>query len=729
MAFVKFNEDQIKALKAIEDGLNIFLTGPAGTGKSTIIKEVNKKSLENGKNISVTAMTGCAALLLTYGAKTIHSWAGVGLAKESKDVLAGMVMKNPKSKKRWKKTDILVIDEISMMTVDLLQKLDYVGKQVRADSRPFGGIQLVLCGDYYQLPPICTGRECTFAFECETWRNLKLQTIELKIITRQTDIMFQKVLNEARIGELSEESIEILMSRKGLDWKSKQIRPTLLFSKNKEVDAINEKNIVALMRPLTIFEAKTVTKTDDDKDTKDGREDDTLIPTGELLDRVITKLDNDAVYMPSLSLCIGAQVMLVTNLDLSRGLANGSRGMIVGFRAGDNIPIVQFQRGDPVAIEYQIWFSPDFPKVGRKQIPLRIAYAITIHKCQGATLDCALIDIGKNTFEYGQAYVALSRVRSLESLYIYNFDARRVLAHPKVKDFYKSLECEKSITKDITDKGDNVISHVDERSESPFIDETDYEVDTKIDISESDKIKLFEETETVEMKSYVSNNYWNEFLNEYFDTKDGKALEERIIERRKVATVYPPEKMVYSCLEKDPKEIKVVLLGQDPYHGEGQAIGLSFAVGAGTPFPPSLKNIRKEYLDDLGKKESDWSLTKGTLSSWVSQGVLLLNAVLTVEKGNANAHSGFGYEQLTRMIIRQIVIERGDKPIVFIAWGRYAQDVIKKAGIVEYSNAFVIESAHPSPLSARHGFFGSKPFSKTNAILESKGESVIDWTI
>ncbi len=716
MAFVKFNEDQLKALKAIEDGQNIFLTGPAGTGKSTIIKEVFKKCNENDKNISVTAMTGCAALLLTYGAKTIHSWAGVGLAKESKEVLAGMAMKNPKTKKRWKKTDILVIDEISMMTVDLLEKLDYIGKQVRADSRPFGGIQLVLCGDYYQLPPICTGRECTFAFECETWKNLKLQTIELKIITRQTDVTFQKVLNEARIGELSEESIDILMSRKGLDWKTKQIRPTLLFSKNKEVDAINEKNILALKRPLTIFEAKTVTK-DDEKDGKG--EDDSLIPTGELLDRVITKLDNDAVYMPSLSLCIGAQVMLVTNLDLSRGLANGSRGMVVSFRAIDNVPIVQFQRGDPVAIEHQIWFSPDFPKVGRKQIPLRIAYAITIHKCQGATLDCALIDIGKDTFEYGQAYVALSRVRSLESLYIYNFDARRVLAHPKVKEFYASIEREKAKDKSITD---DIISHVEERSESPVIDDID--CDDKIEVVDD---KVFDDSEPVEMKSYVSNNYWNEFLNEYFDTAEGKALEAKIIERRKVATVFQPEKMVYSCLEKDPKEIKVVLLGQDPYHGEGQAIGLSFAVGPGTPLPPSLKNIRKEYLDDLGKKESDWPMTSGTLVKWVDQGVLLLNAVLTVEKGNANAHAGFGYEKLTRMIIRQIVTERGDKPVVFLAWGRYAQDVIKKAGIVEFSNAFVIESAHPSPLSAKHGFFGSKPFSKTNAILETKGESVVDW--
>lgn len=711
MASVKFNEDQLYALKTIEEGNNIFLTGPAGTGKSTIIKEIYRKANESEKNISVTAMTGCAALLLTYGAKTIHSWAGIGLGKESKEVLAGMVMKNPKSKKRWKKTDILVIDEISMMTVDLLEKLDHIGKQVRADSKPFGGIQLVLCGDYYQLPPICSGRDCVFAFESKTWKNLELQTIELKIITRQTDIMFQKVLNEARIGELSEESIKILESRRGLDYKSKQIRPTVLFSTNKDVDIVNEKNIAALKRPLIPFDAKTISKTLTEDEAK---EDDSLIPTGEILERVITKLDSDAVYMSKLCLCIGAQVMLLTNLDLSRGLANGSRGVIVGFRTGDNIPIVQFQTGDPVSIEYQSWFSPDYPKVGRKQIPLRIAYAITIHKCQGATLDCALIDIGKNTFEYGQAYVALSRVRSLESLYIFNFDHRRVLAHPKVKEFYGSLK--PKIAKI------DVITHIEDERSSPVLSDID---DDKLIEKEEE---MFDD-ENPEMKHYVSNSYWNEFMNEYFDTKEGKLLESKIVERRKISTVYPEEKYVFNALKKDPKDIKVVLIGQDPYHGEGQAIGLSFAVASGTPLPPSLKNIRKEYIDDLEKKESDWPLTKGSLESWVDQGVLLLNAVLTVEKGNANAHAGFGYERLTRLIIRQIVMERDDKPVVFIAWGRYAQDVIKKSGIVEFSNAFVIESAHPSPLSARHGFFGSKPFSKTNAILTMKGESPIDWSI
>lgn len=710
MGSVKFNEEQLNALKAIDEGKNIFLTGPAGTGKSTIIKEVYKRSIENGKNISVTAMTGCAALLLTYGAKTIHSWAGIGLGKESKEILAGIVMKNIKSKKRWKKTDVLVIDEISMMTPELLEKLDYIGKQVRADSRPFGGIQLVLCGDYYQLPPICIGKECIFAFECETWKSLELITIELKTITRQTDAMFQKVLNEARIGELSSESTKILESRRGLDWKSRQIRPTLLFSKNKDVDLINEKNIVALKRPLTIFEAKTIYKTEEGDE-----KDDSIIPTGEMLEKVITKLDNDAVYMSSLSLCIGVQVMLLTNLDLSKGLANGSRGVVVGFRSVDNIPFVQFQKGEPVAIEYNMWFSPDYPKVGRKQLPLRIAYAITIHKCQGATLDCALIDIGSSTFEYGQAYVALSRVRSLESLYIYNFDPKRVCAHPKVKEFYKSIE-------DLKIKDDKIEHIMDEISrESPTIDM--FEEVEEVE----EKLELFEQSK--KMKSYVSNNYWNEFLNEYFETKEGKLLESKIEERRKVATVYPPENLVYNALQKDPKNIKVVIIGQDPYHGPGQAIGLSFAVSPGTTLPPSLKNIRKEYLDDLGKKESDWPLSSGSLSKWIDEGVLLLNAVLTVEKGNANAHSGFGYEHLTRMILRQIAIERDDKPIIFLAWGRFAQDVIKKANLVEFKNVFVLESAHPSPLSARNGFFGSKPFSKTNAILSSKDEKIIDWSV
>jgi ATP-dependent DNA helicase PIF1 len=151
--------------------------------------------------------------------------------------------------------------------------------------------------------------------------------------------------------------------------------------------------------------------------------------------RAIEKLDKDAPYVVELILAVGAQVMLLTNLDPQQGLVNGSRGVVVGFD-GMGIPLVQFRHGQPIPISASTWESEEIEGLSRKQIPLRLAYAITIHKAQGATLDSALIDIGSNTFEYGQAYVALSRVKSLESLYIWDVEPTAFRAHPKVKEFY-----------------------------------------------------------------------------------------------------------------------------------------------------------------------------------------------------------------------------------------------------------------------------------------------------
>jgi ATP-dependent DNA helicase PIF1 len=156
------------------------------------------------------------------------------------------------------------------------------------------------------------------------------------------------------------------------------------------------------------------------------------------LERIVTKLDNDANYATHLELCVGAQVMLLINKDVEAGLVNGSRGVIVEM-GPTGTPVVQFLHGDPVLITEHEWVSHDCPHVRRKQIPLRVAYAITIHKSQGATLDCALVDIGASTFEYGQAYVALSRVRDLESLYVYTLVPAKIKAHPSVIRFYESL--------------------------------------------------------------------------------------------------------------------------------------------------------------------------------------------------------------------------------------------------------------------------------------------------
>jgi ATP-dependent DNA helicase PIF1 len=435
------NSDQQAAFEAVQRGDNIFLTGPAGAGKTFLIRHILEWAQSEKRKISVAALTGCAALLLGFRAKTLHSWAGIGLGREPVDTLIASIKKVASVKRRWKTTHMLIIDEISMLTTELFEKLDVIGREIRQKNAPWGGIQLILCGDYFQLPPVVKGLSGEsivagrFAFESPKWADAKLAPVCLKRIERQTDSEFQTILNECRVGAPSARSIEILKSRQNLDWKSQQIRPTLLFSRNETVNKINEENLAALKKELYTYTVTTlIVPPNPDAEIVDP------YPTPEEIERCVHRLDNDAPYMTTLTLCVGAQIMLVTNLDVEAGLVNGSRGVIVDIRASDNVPIVQFRRGVPIPIEPKQWVSNENSRVTRNQIPLRVAYAITIHKSQGSTLDCALVDIGSSTFEYGQAYVALSRVRSLECLYILNLEPGRIRAHPTVVAFYESLE-------------------------------------------------------------------------------------------------------------------------------------------------------------------------------------------------------------------------------------------------------------------------------------------------
>ena len=213
---------------------------------------------------------------------------------------------------------------------------------------------------------------------------------------------------------------------------------------------------------------------------------------------------------------------------------------------------------------------------------------------------------------------------------------------------------------------------------------------------------------------------WNEILAEEMQKDYYQELQAFVQKRRSEVRVFPEEKNVFNALELTPFEsVKVVILGQDPYHGFGQAHGLSFSVQKGTPLPPSLKNIYKELQEDIGGELP----TEGDLSHWAKQGVLLLNTVLTVEEGNANSHKGMGWERLTNRLIESL--NELKHPVIFILWGKPAQD---KEKLITNPNHVILKAPHPSPLSAYRGFFGSKPFSRVNDILIQQGQTPIRWT-
>ena len=212
---------------------------------------------------------------------------------------------------------------------------------------------------------------------------------------------------------------------------------------------------------------------------------------------------------------------------------------------------------------------------------------------------------------------------------------------------------------------------------------------------------------------------WNEILAEEIQKDYYQELQAFVQKRRAEVRVFPEEKNVFNALELTPFEsVKVVILGQDPYHGFGQAHGLSFSVQKGIPLPPSLKNIYKELQEDIGGDLP----TEGDLSHWAKQGVLLLNTVLTVEEGNANSHKGKGWERLTNRLIKSL--NELKHPVIFILWGKPAQD---KEKLITNPNHVILKAPHPSPLSAYRGFFGSKPFSRVNDILMQQGQSPIRW--
>ena len=402
---------QYHAYDLFTQGKNIFISGQAGTGKSFIIDMMNKYAHSQHKRIQVTALTGCAALLLNMKATTIHSWGGIGIGGEVSTLISNI--RKYKKLENWL-IDILIVDEVSMMSKSLFELLDTIGKKLRKNSKPFGGIQLIFCGDFYQLPPI----DDSFCFESELWNQTFDKTILFTKNYRQQDDGFQKVLNEVREGNISPEGCKLLIecTKKKV---GEGIKPTIIYPTKKLADQVNQfENLT-----LDVLSEPHIYKSY--KSNSTGH-------IGLELDKQMQSKNIDE----TITLKIGSQVMCIVNLDQDIGVVNGSQGIIIEFQ--DGYPIVQFKTCKMI-IKPHLWKNDKYENEGIYQIPLILSWAITIHKAQGISLDEAMINIGSSVFEYGQTYVALSRVRTQEGLYIKSLDVSRIKANPKVIEFYKSI--------------------------------------------------------------------------------------------------------------------------------------------------------------------------------------------------------------------------------------------------------------------------------------------------
>jgi ATP-dependent DNA helicase PIF1 len=441
---MELSKEQQLAFDKYVEGHNIFITGPGGAGKSALIRMIYQHAYKQFKDIHVTAMTGCAAILLNCKAKTLHSWAGIGLGNGTNEQMINKIKKNKFLKAIWKGTGILVIDEVSMLSLKLFNMLNDIGKAIRGNSRPFGGIQLIFSGDFYQLPPVGNRDELEtqqFCFESDDWNSVFHRDcqIELVKIFRQTDEVYSTILNQIREGKIKRKSNDILLEYVGRDFDPKLVaEPTKLFPTKNKVEQINVSKMSALHGDEKEFKIKYIKDLEMTKNDRIKRLDFTDKDIQVELDFLAGNLMCDK----EIKLKLGAQVMCIINMKSELGdviICNGSQGIITEFCTFTGCPKVKYNNGFEMIMSRHSWESDKIPGIGVSQIPLILSWALTIHKSQGVTLDTAEIDVGSGIFECGQTYVALSRVKSLEGLYLTSFDAKRIRINKKVKAYYESL--------------------------------------------------------------------------------------------------------------------------------------------------------------------------------------------------------------------------------------------------------------------------------------------------
>jgi ATP-dependent exoDNAse (exonuclease V) alpha subunit len=399
---------QDEALEILKTGVNVFLTGEPGSGKTHTINAYVRWLHERGVNVAVTASTGIAATHV--GGYTIHSWSGIGIKNNVSEWDIDHILTKEKTVRRILDARVLVIDEISMLDATTLDSIDRILREVRRgvleETRSFGGLQVVFVGDFFQLPPVSKGSDISFAFESQSWKAANPVACYLSEQHRQDDGEYLDLLSAMRHGTLREGHREMLRARKTT--APAHTVATRLYTHNADVDRINTQALETIKSPTHVYQ---------------------MISRG--AQQLVESLKRNCLSPETLILKEGAVVMCTRN-NPDAGYWNGTLADVVGFSSLGN-PIIKTRGGDTITIEQIEWAIQDGNKILAKisQMPLRLAWAITVHKSQGMSLDAAVIDLG-SAFEYGQGYVALSRVRTLDGLYLEAFNEMALAMHPAV---------------------------------------------------------------------------------------------------------------------------------------------------------------------------------------------------------------------------------------------------------------------------------------------------------
>ena len=435
--------NQSTALGILKTGKNVFLTGQAGAGKTYILNQYTDYLKSRGIVPAITASTGIAATHI--GGTTIHSWSGLGITQNVSDYQVDAMQEKKYLWKRFENVEVLVIDEISMITAELLDSVDRVLKGFKRNNEPFGGIQVIFSGDFFQLPPIDRSNQSpNYAWKASAWRAADLQVCYLTDQYRQNESSsLNGILNDIRDGEVSEGSMELLRSRYRKD-PDIEVEATKLYTHNVDVDRINDEALEKLPGYPTLFEMKSKGNP-----------------------KLIKGLEKSVLAPSTLALKENAHVIFVKN-NYEKGYMNGSVGYITGF-SDTGWPLVELVEGRVIEAEPEEWSIDDNGKsiASVTQVPLRLAWAITVHKSQGMSLDAAEIDLSQ-AFASGQGYVALSRLRSLEGLKLMGLGPEALLISEEVRAHDEMLQ-EKA--EEAAEWYGSLSDEVREEWEENFIDE------------------------------------------------------------------------------------------------------------------------------------------------------------------------------------------------------------------------------------------------------------------